>query len=158
MFLFSFFTSVYRHLSKAGVHYYIFDPILGNFLVLFTFMDQMKKILVFCVFLFSFSQFHAQIAEDKALHFGAGALSGAIGGLLAQELSDGDRTWTYVGAVGTSLLAGLTKEALDRSKGENWDNGDVAATVLGGVAVGVTLDLFSGKKRRKGTQVTLVLY
>lgn len=121
-------------------------------------MVQMKKILVFCIFLCAFSQLHAQIAEDKALHFGAGALSGAMGGFLAQELSDGDRTWTYVGAVGTSLLAGLTKEALDRSKGQTWDNGDVAATVLGGVAVGVTLDLFSRKKKRKGTQLTFVLY
>ncbi|MGB5435845.1 MAG: hypothetical protein WBM98_08140 [Maribacter sp.] len=118
----------------------------------------MKNSLALLILLFSFTQLHAQIADDKALHFGAGALSGAIGGLLAQELSDGDRTWTYVGAVGTSLLAGLTKEALDRSKGNTWDNGDVAATVLGGVAVGVTLDLFSGKKRRKGTQLTFVLY
>lgn len=118
----------------------------------------MKNSLTLLILLFSVVQLNAQLENDKVLHFGAGALSGAIGGLLASEISDGDRTWTYVGAVGTSLLAGLAKESLDQSKGNTWDNGDLAATILGGVTVGVTIDLFSGKKRRKRKQISLVLY
>ena len=118
----------------------------------------MKIILTLLFFLFSVAQLHAQLENDKVLHFGAGALSGAAGAFLASEISDGNRTWTYVGAVGTSALAGLVKESLDKNNGNDWDNGDLAATVLGGVAVGVTIDLFSGKKRRRNKQVTLVLY
>ena len=118
----------------------------------------MKNILRLLILLFSVSQLHAQVENDKVLHIGAGALSGAAGAFLASEISGGNRTWTFVGAVGTSLLAGLAKESLDQGNGNSWDNGDLAATVLGGVAVGVTIDLFSGKKRRKAKQVSLVLF
>ena len=118
----------------------------------------MKNSLALLILLFTVVRLNAQLENDKVLHFGAGALSGAIGGLLASEISDGDRTWTYVGAVGTSLLAGLAKESIDQSNGNPWDNGDLAATILGGVTVGVTIDLFSGKKRRKRNQLTLVVF
>ncbi len=117
-----------------------------------------KNVLVLITFLCSLSLLHAQLENDKILHFGAGALSGAAGAFLASEISDGDRAWTYVGAVGTSLLVGLAKESLDKNNGNTWDNGDLGATVLGGVTVGVTIDLFSGKKRRNRTQVTLGSY
>ena len=110
----------------------------------------MKNILTLIILLSSLSQLHAQLENDKVLHFGAGALSGAAGAFIASELSDGDRAWTYIGAVGTSLLVGLAKESLDKNNGNEWDNGDLAATVLGGITVGVTIDLFRGKKPRKG--------
>jgi len=110
----------------------------------------MKNILLLVVILCSVSQLHAQLENDKVLHFGAGALSGAAGAFIASELSDGNRAWTYVGAVGASLLAGLAKESLDKNNGNEWDNSDLAATVLGGVTVGVTIDLFRGKNKRKG--------
>ena len=113
----------------------------------------MKNILTLFILLSSMSQLHAQLENDKVLHFGAGALSGAAGAFIASELSDGDRAWTYIGAVGTSLLAGLAKESIDKNNGNEWDNGDFAATVLGGITVGVTIDLFRGKKRRKGKRI-----
>jgi fluoride ion exporter CrcB/FEX len=85
-------------------------------------------------------------------------VSGAAGALVANQLSNGDRIWTFTGAVGGSLLAGLVKETIDQNKSNNsWDNGDLAATVLGGVTVGVTIDLFSGKKRKKKKQVTIAI-
>jgi uncharacterized protein YfiM (DUF2279 family) len=118
----------------------------------------MKNIFLLIVFLCAIAQLHAQIEQDKVLHFGAGALSGAAGAFIASEISDGNRGWTYVGAIGTSFLVGLTKEALDKKNGNEWDNGDLAATVLGGVTVGVTIDLFSGKKRRKRKQISVVWY
>ncbi|MGB5668798.1 MAG: hypothetical protein WBM53_18320 [Maribacter sp.] len=109
----------------------------------------MKHVITFIVLLFSLSQVSGQIENDKILHFGAGAVSGALGAFVASELSDGNRGWTFAGAVGGSLIAGLAKEAVDQKNSNNWDNADLAATVLGGVSVGVTIDLFSGKKRRK---------
>ncbi len=114
----------------------------------------MKNILILIILLSSLAQLHAQLENDKVLHFGAGVLSGAVGAFIASELSDGDRCWTYVGAVGTSLLAGLAKETLDKKNNNRWDNGDLAATVLGGITVGLTIDLFRGKKRRKGKRKT----
>lgn len=114
----------------------------------------MKNLLVVFILLSSLVQLHAQLENDKVLHFGAGALSGAAGAFIASELSDGDRVWTYVGAVGTSLLAGLAKESIDKKNNNAWSNGDLAATVLGGITVGVTIDLFRGKKRRKGKRKT----
>ena len=114
----------------------------------------MKNILTLIILLSSLAQLHAQLENDKVLHFGAGALSGAAGAFIASELSDGNRGWTYVGAVGSSLLVGLAKESFDKNKGNEWDNGDLSATVLGGITVGVTIDLFRGKKWRKGKRIT----
>jgi hypothetical protein len=94
----------------------------------------------------------AQVRKDHVLHFGAGIVSGGAGALVASELSDGNRFWTFTGAVGTSLLAGVAKEVLDKGKGKKWENSDIGATVLGGITIGVTIDLFTAKarKRRKG--------
>ena len=57
----------------------------------------------------------------------------------------------WAGAVGSSLAAGVTKEAIDKADYGVWDNNDIVYTVLGGVASAVVLDLFlkKSKKRRK---------
>lgn len=91
----------------------------------------------------------AQLERDKILHFGAGAISGIVGATIADKVSRGDPYWRFAGAITASLLAGLAKEAYDENKYEGWDNGDLAATVLGGVTAGVTINLFSGKKNKK---------
>ncbi len=101
------------------------------------------KILVLLFFV-QFS-LQGQVEEDKALHFAAGAISGAAGALIASKISKRNRFWTVTGSVAASLLAGLTKEAIDKGNGGKWDNGDLAATVLGGVTVGVSIELFSKK-------------
>jgi hypothetical protein len=46
-------------------------------------------------------------------------------------------------------LAGLAKEALDKGNGKEWDNSDIGATTLGGITIGVTIDLFSAKARKR---------
>lgn len=106
----------------------------------------MKNLLVL-LFLTVYSLSHAQ--NDKLLHYGAGVVAGGAGAFLAHEISNGDKWWTIAGAVGTSLIAGMAKEAIDKNKYGTWDNGDLAATVAGGVTVGIAIELFSGRKNRK---------
>ncbi|MGB5228068.1 MAG: hypothetical protein WBN55_07360 [Eudoraea sp.] len=102
------------------------------------------KILVLLFFV-QFS-LQGQVEEDKALHFAAGAFSGAAGALIASKITNRNRFWTVTSSVAASLLAGLAKEAIDKGNGGKWDNGDLAATVLGGVTVGVSIELFSKKE------------
>jgi putative lipoprotein len=107
----------------------------------------MQRFCTKIVVLLLFVQFslRGQIQEDKVLHFAAGAVSGAAGAFIASKVTDRNRFWTVTGSVAASFLAGLTKEAIDKSRGSKWDNGDLAATVLGGVTVGVSIELFSKK-------------
>ena len=93
---------------------------------------------------------HGQVERDKALHFLGGNLFGLAGAGIAKHMSDGNRLWTFVGSVAGSTLIGVAKEAVDSGQRDNgWDNDDLAATVLGGVTVGVTIELFSKKNNKK---------
>ena len=93
---------------------------------------------------------HGQVERDKALHFLGGNLFGLAGAGIAKQMSDGNRVWTFVGSVAGSALIGVAKEAVDAGQeGNQWDNEDLAATVLGGVTVGVTIELFSKKNDKK---------
>ncbi len=104
------------------------------------------KNLVLLLFLFSLVG-HAQ-SDDKLLHYGAGVATGAVGAFIAHEISGGDKWWSIAGALGGSLAAGLAKEAIDKNKYGVWDNGDLAATMAGGVTVGIAIEIFSGRKKR----------
>ena len=111
----------------------------------------MRTLIPTLVFFMLVSHAHGQVERDKALHFLGGNLFGLAGAGIAKQASDGNRIWTFVGSVAGSALIGVAKEAVDAGQRDNgWDNDDLAATVLGGVTVGVTIDLFSKKddKRR----------
>lgn len=96
------------------------------------------------------SQLFGQIERDKALHFLGGNLFGLAGAGVAKQISDGNRAWTFVGSVVGSALVGIGKEAVDSGQeGNQWDNDDLAATILGGVTVGVTIEIFSKKRNKK---------
>lgn len=100
---------------------------------------------ILACFMFA-SQCHGQLEKDKVLHFVGGAAFGLVGGGIAKKVSKGDRVWTFVGAVAASAMAGVAKEAIDAGQPDNqWDNGDLLATILGGVAVGISIELFSKK-------------
>ncbi len=102
-------------------------------------------LLIFCCF-----TVNAQIENDKALHFLGGNLYGLAGAGIAKQISKGDRFWTFAGAVGGSALIGLGKEAIDSGKGgSGWDNQDLLATVLGGLTVGITIDVFTDHKNKR---------
>ncbi|WP_423999608.1 hypothetical protein [Maribacter sp. IgM3_T14_3] len=113
----------------------------------------MKNIFASLLFLLSLNSVQGQIEQDKVLHFLGGNLYGLVGAGVANEISDGDRTWTFVGAVGGSLLIGLAKESIDQKQYGGWSNEDLLATVLGGATVGFTIDIFKKKKQRKREQL-----
>ncbi|MGO4921186.1 hypothetical protein [Maribacter spongiicola] len=113
----------------------------------------MKNILIIIIYTFTLQSTFGQIEQDKVLHFLGGNLYGLVGAGVANEISDGDRTWTFVGAVGGSLLIGLAKESIDQKQYGGWSNEDLLATVLGGATVGLTIDIFKKKKQRKREQL-----
>ncbi|MCK0161989.1 hypothetical protein [Allomuricauda sp. F6463D] len=110
----------------------------------------MRTLIPTLLFFVLASHCYGQVERDKALHFLGGNLFGLAGAGIAKQASDGNRIWTFVGSVAGSTLIGLGKEAVDAGQRENgWDNDDLAATILGGVTVGVTIDLFSKKDDQK---------
>ncbi|PXX24236.1 hypothetical protein C7972_11638 [Arenibacter sp. ARW7G5Y1] len=113
----------------------------------------MKYVIVGFMFFLCSMPLCAQLEKDKVKHFTAGTLSGAIGADIADGLSGGNRYWRIAGSVTSSLLAGLAKEAYDEYKYSGWDNRDLAATVLGGVSIGITIDIFSERKHRKRNEM-----
>jgi hypothetical protein len=108
-----------------------------------------SKLTIIVVAILACNQSFAQIQNDDVLHFSAGILSGAGGALIASEISNGDRFWTFAGAVAGSILAGSIKEAIDERNYNGWDNRDLGATILGGVTAGVTIDLLTSKRRKR---------
>ncbi|MDO1514631.1 hypothetical protein Q2T41_18415 [Maribacter confluentis] len=113
---------------------------------------MVKYILVLLVLL-TMHTAKGQIESDKALHFLGGNLYGLVGAGIANEISDGDRTWTFIGAVGGSLLIGVAKESIDQKQYGGWDNADLIATVLGGATIGFTIDIFKKRKQRKRDKI-----
>lgn len=110
----------------------------------------MRTLISMLVLVLVVNQAHSQIGRDKVLHFAGGSLFGLAGAGIAKEISDGNRFWTFAGAVGGSLLVGLGKEAIDAGQSDNgWDNDDLLATVLGGVTVGIAIDIFTDHGRTK---------
>jgi hypothetical protein len=110
----------------------------------------MRTLIPTLVFFVLASYCHGQVERDKALHFLGGNLFGLAGAGIAKQASDGNRIWTFVGSVAGSTLIGLAKETVDAGQRDNgWDNDDLAATILGGVTVGVTIDLFAKKDDNK---------
>lgn len=102
------------------------------------------------IILFLSFQFNgnAQQVENAAKHVGAGVVIGAVGGYAAHKLFKEQRGWTWAGAVGSSLAAGLAKETYDVSRGAQWENEDILFTTLGGVISGLALDVLLNKRGR----------
>lgn len=127
--------------------------LLPERLLVFLSLRSMKKILVTSLLIILANNSYGQIEQDKVLHYLGGNLYGLVGAGVANEISDGNRTWTFVGAVGGSLLIGVAKEAIDQNQYGGWSNEDLLATVLGGVTIGATIDIFKKKKQRKREQL-----
>ena len=122
-------------------------------------MYSMKLIaVVFVLMAFIHNPTYAQIEQDDILHFSAGMLAGAGGALISSEISDGNRFWTFAGAVAASALAGTIKEAIDEKKYNGWSNRDLGATVLGGISAGITIDLFTAKRKKRKQQAYITAW
>jgi len=108
----------------------------------------MKKSIFFVLALSicGFAKAQITISPDKPKHFAAGVVIGGIGGYAAHKIfkksnNRTNRFWTWTGAVGSSLAAGITKEAIDKADYGVWDNNDVLFTTLGGIVSGLALEL-----------------
>ena len=110
----------------------------------------MKEISFIVVLLLFCIQAKGQATENAAKHLGAGVAIGAVGGYAAHKVFKGSRGWMWVGAVGSSLAAGLAKEAYDESRGAVWENDDIIYTAIGGVLSGLVLDMILDRKRGSG--------
>ncbi|MFX0557641.1 hypothetical protein ACOCEA_12645 [Maribacter sp. CXY002] len=92
----------------------------------------------------------AQEIENVAKHVGAGAVIGGVGGYAAHKIFKGQRGWTWAGAIGSSLAAGLAKETYDKSTAGVWQTDDVLYTTLGGIISGLAMELLFNKNNRSG--------
>ena len=112
--------------------------------------DHMKRTFPILILLLFANDSIAQVESDKALHFLGGNLYGLAGAGIAKQISDGNRWWTFAGAIGGSALIGIGKEAIDSGQENNrWDNKDLLATILGGATVGITIDVFTDHKKKR---------
>ena len=84
--------------------------------------------------------------QDKQLHFGAGMITSALGYTWSYSKYQ-DKKKAMITGIATSILAGVAKETYDNMRGREFDERDILATTMGGVAVSITIPLF--KKRRK---------
>jgi len=110
----------------------------------------MRIFFLVVLFIFFFRS-NAQIADSSSpKHFAAGIAIGAVGGYTANKIFKGDRKWTWAGAVGSALAAGLVKETMDKADYGVWDNSDVAYTTLGGIVSGLALEFLLNSNRRRG--------
>jgi hypothetical protein len=93
---------------------------------------------------------YAQNAENASKHLGSGVVIGAVGWYAAHKVFKASRVWTWAGAVGSSLAAGLAKEAYDQSSGAVWENDDIIYTAIGGIISGLVLDMILESRRGSG--------
>lgn len=111
------------------------------------------KIIYILLFLCSGLLVGQQIADDKKLHFGAGVLSSAVGYQYTYNKTQ-DKEKALAAGILSSIVAGIGKEVYDSFQPKNrFDQHDVAATVLGGVAfsfvIKINLINIGGEAKRK---------
>ena len=89
---------------------------------------------------------NAQIPKDKQLHFAAGMIASSTGyGYVWNKTKDKKKA--LIAGIGTAILAGTAKEIFDsRQYNNTFDVKDLTATTLGGITIGVTINLFKRKK------------
>lgn len=113
----------------------------------------MRTVFAFLIFSYiGLNSCHAQfISEDDTLHFGAGALISGVTYTIVYSKTKSKKKAFWM-SLGTSVIAGLTKEIYDSTKnGNRFDSGELIATTAGGFTASITFDIFIGKKKRKVT-------
>lgn len=109
----------------------------------------MKLFITICIFfIFNINTAQTNMGDD-GLHFAAGALiSGASYTIIYKITKNKKKAFWY--SLGLSTLAGLSKEIYDENfvKGK-FNTGEVLATFAGGLTASYTLNIFTGKRKRK---------
>ena len=111
----------------------------------------MNKLAI--VLFFTLSITNAQIQDDKKLHFAAGAIASSIGYEYVYSKTQNKEQALAAGIL-TSIAAGIGKEIYDSLQKKNqFDQHDIAATVLGGVSFSLVIKLdainFGSEAKRK---------
>jgi len=108
----------------------------------------MKNSIVILVLLFAASSNAQLLTSDEKLHLGAGALiSGTTYTIVYSKTKDKKKAFWY--SIGASVLAGVGKELFDVAENETFDTGEMLSTATGGLIVSTSINLFTGKKKRK---------
>lgn len=82
-----------------------------------------------------------QIDKDKQLHFAAGVLIGGATNAIVYGKTK-NKTKAFIWGVAVSSVAAITKEVYDEYSYGGFDTMDLGATVLGGIVVNVTFNIF----------------
>lgn len=107
----------------------------------------MKNSIVILVLLFAASSNAQLLTADEKLHLGAGALiSSTIYTIVYSKTKNKKKAFCY--SIGASVIAGVGKE-FDVAENETFDTGEMLSTFAGGLIVSTTINLFTGKKKRK---------
>lgn len=96
------------------------------------------------ILIISFSSY-GQRGKDNALHFAAGAVTSSATYLYVYNKTK-NRKKAKIYSIGSALVVGLGKELYDEIKYKGYDNKDLLATVIGGVTLTYTIDIFNWKK------------
>ncbi|OEK08314.1 hypothetical protein A8C32_02360 [Flavivirga aquatica] len=107
------------------------------------------KIITTTLILFLSNICSAQfVSADDKLHLGAGALISATTYIVVYTATKNKKKAFWM-SLGTSVLAGVTKELIDVSENERFDTGEIVATTIGGLTASTTINLFVGKKKKR---------
>ena len=107
----------------------------------------MKTILTLLFLILSLNSTAQLLTEyDKQYHFAVGAIA-AAGAYTLFYTKTKNKKKALIYSIASSILVGTLKELADsREKGNRFDKRDLLATTYGGLAIGVTFNLFTKKK------------
>ncbi|WP_372756548.1 hypothetical protein [Mariniflexile sp.] len=120
----------------------------------------MKHLTLFFVFFFSLTIYaNAQFISHKGeLHILAGAAISATTYTIVYANTKNKKKAFWYG-IAASTLVGVGKEVYDSTHDiAKFDNGDAAATTIGGIMASVTLSLFVGKNSGKRKKTLVVVH
>jgi len=112
----------------------------------------MKKLLLIILLLVS-NLSYGQYKGDKIMHFKGGAAVAGITSFTVMALNKNKplevaakRAFWY--SLAASVVAGVTKEVIDKKNGASFDFKDLGATAGGGLTVSFSLDKLYKSKRK----------
>ena len=98
------------------------------------------------VFMLMSSVCFSQIAHDKKQHYAAGVLTSSVTYAYVYTKTKNKKKAAIYSII-SAVVVGSLKEAADsRQPNNRFDPNDLLATTLGGISVGITIQLFNKRK------------